>query len=358
MRVRSLAVVVSVAALAAPAAGGAEPVPFILGDGGAVIVPAYVDGQGPHPFLLDTGAAGTAVSAPLARALRLPPVARTVVVTPLGEEIRVVARIGRMAVGSAEAAGLEATVVPGGLLRGAAGILGQDFLARFDYTIDYRRGRVTWSAGGDDGFRVPLHAQGGLFLVDLEQRGRTARLVADTGSGALVLFDGTRFRSEAAREPAEAASASGRRRRVEMRHVRDLTLGPLALRDQAARDPAPRRRWGRRRPAAPASVRERLVRQPRRVPVHHATLNGRPQFAGFGFGAGAGEAGPSFGTQLQPLSKTIFHRPSRSRRHTELKFPVCVPASSKTGPVLRAIVPASFTSTRSGRHEKGAVLFS
>jgi gag-polyprotein putative aspartyl protease len=223
--------VIAAVALAASAAGG---VAFPHAEGGAVIVPTFVNGHGPHPFRLDTGAAGTAIAAALAAELGLAAVERTVVVTPVGEETRVVAAVGRIAVGSAEAAALRATVVPGDFLGGAAGILGQDFLSRFDYTIDYRHRRLTWSAGGAGGVRVPLHAAGGLFLVDLEQRGRAARLVADTGSGALVLFDGARLRSEAAGPPAEIASASGRRRRVEMRHVRGLTLGPLALRDQTA----------------------------------------------------------------------------------------------------------------------------
>jgi len=220
------------AALAASTAGA--DVAFPPAEGGAVIVPASVNGRGPYPFRLDTGSAGTVVSAPLAAELGLTTVARTVVVTPLGEETRGVAALGRLAVGTAEAAGLQATVVNGGFLRGAAGILGQDFLSRFDYTIDYRRARVTWGARRADGIRVPLHAQGGLFLVDLQQRGRAARLVPDSGSGSLVLFDGARFRSEAAGQPAEVASASGRRMRVEVRKVRGLTIGSLALRDQTA----------------------------------------------------------------------------------------------------------------------------
>ena len=223
-----------IAAIALAASAAGADVPFPPAEGGAVTVPAHVNGRGPYPFRLDTGSAGTAVSAALAAELGLRAVARTVVVTPLGEETRVVAVLGRIAVGSADAAGLEATVVPEGFLGGAAGILGQDFLSRFDYTIDYRRGRVTWDAPAGTGIRVPLHAQGGLFLVDLRQRGRAARLVPDSGSGSLVLFDGARFRSEAAGEPAEATSASGHRLRVEMRQVRGLTIGSLALRDQTA----------------------------------------------------------------------------------------------------------------------------
>src|SRR5664280_2142920 len=56
----------------------------------------------------------------------------------------------------------------------------------------------------------------------------------------------------------------------------------------------------------------------------------------------------------QPLSRTIFHFPSASRRHTELKVPVRLPEGSRTGPEDIASVPESSTSTVSGAQENGA----
>ena len=229
-------------ALAALAAAGtaAGAVPFQLADTGTVMVPAFVNGQGPHRFLLDTGAAGTAVSGPLAAVLGLPPVARTVVVTPAGDETRVVARIGSLAVGHAEASGIQATVLPrGGLPRGAAGILGQDFLARFDYTIDYRRRLLVWGPAGDTGPRLPLREEDGLLLVDLAQDDGAPpmRFVPDSGAHALVVFErGRAFRlpSDPIAARGSLASASGRRLEVEMRTVRRLRVGTLTLRDQPA----------------------------------------------------------------------------------------------------------------------------
>jgi hypothetical protein len=55
-----------------------------------------------------------------------------------------------------------------------------------------------------------------------------------------------------------------------------------------------------------------------------------------------------------PLSRTIFHLPSASRRHTELNVPVRFPEASRTGPDDIASVPESSTSTNSGAHENGA----
>lgn len=71
-----------------------------------------------------------------------------------------------------------------------------------------------------------------------------------------------------------------------------------------------------------------------------------------GLGEGEGEATAGHGGQ--PLSRTMRHRPSCSRRHTELNVPMRVPSVSNTGPELRASVPESTTSTFSGAQAKGA----
>jgi predicted aspartyl protease len=218
-----------------PAAASAST-EFALGGGGAVVVPVFVDGHGPLRFRLDTGAAGTAVTAQVAEAAGLRAVERTVVVTPLGEETRAAVRIGRLRAGDAAAEGLLATVVPA-LPDGAAGILGQDFLSRFDLTIDYRRRRISWDGSAADGVRVPLHAHEGIYLVDLVQRGTAARFVPDTGASALVVFEGAhgpRLRSDGRTASAEVVSASGRRARVETGRLRGLSIGGLALGEQVA----------------------------------------------------------------------------------------------------------------------------
>ena len=235
------------AVLVPAAAPAAADMPFALGGGGAVIVPAFIDGRGPYAFRLDTGAAGTAVSEVAAAAAGLRAAEATIVVTPVGEETRAVVRIGRLRVGGASAEGIRATVVSS-LPDGVAGILGQDFLSRFDLTIDYRRRLLTWDGGPGHagGIRVPLHAEDGLYLVDLVQRGTAARFVPDTGAGALVVFEGAgrpRLRVEGRTAGAELASASGRRARVETGRLRGLSIAGLALGDQVAafvpRDEAP-----------------------------------------------------------------------------------------------------------------------
>jgi len=56
----------------------------------------------------------------------------------------------------------------------------------------------------------------------------------------------------------------------------------------------------------------------------------------------------------QPLSNTTRHRPSASRRQIELNVPIWRPLGSRTGPLLRASVPDSRTSTIWGLQENGA----
>ena len=81
------------------------------------------------------------------------------------------------------AEGLTATALPpqaaGALGRDVDGVLGQDFLARFAFTIDYRRSRVVWHAADfvPSGVRLMLIPTQGRWLVELPQPGtaRTAR---------------------------------------------------------------------------------------------------------------------------------------------------------------------------------------
>lgn len=227
-------------------AGAPQAVPFRLGDDGAVVVPVFVDGSGPFPFLLDTGASASSVLEELARKLDLAPVARASVVTAVGRHSRVVVRLGRVSLGAAQALDVLASVVPASRLALAGpaiqGILGQDFLSSFNYTLDYRRRRILWTApdglapAGDEA-RLKLLRSAGRFLVELPQQGdRVVRFVPDTGANGLVVFD----RPGAWALPAEPLPGryelsdwSGRRA-VETRRILALRIGPLTLRDQIA----------------------------------------------------------------------------------------------------------------------------
>jgi hypothetical protein len=230
------------------AAVDAAVIPFNLDDNGAVVVPVRINDAGPFPFLIDTGSSHSAIADSLATSLRLPTVAKAEVLSASGQSMRPVAQLALTAVGAAVRGGLLASVLPSATLMnlgaGIQGVLGQDFLATFDYTLDYRRRELSWgpeTATEAPVARLPLTPDAGRFLVSLPQgSGRgVIRLVPDTGSAALVIFD--RVRKEPARTvellrakgQARMSGVSGERP-VHRAVVRDLRVGDLVLHNEPA----------------------------------------------------------------------------------------------------------------------------
>lgn len=170
--------------------------PFELLDDGSLIVSVTIGGTGPYRFVIDTGSSRTVISTRLWQALRRPVIARTVMVTPAGQDTALVVRLEGVAIGDRMAAGVDAAVMPAE--RYAAGervdgLIGQDVLADAIYTIDYRERVIEWHRAGDalDGVRLPLDVRDQRVLVKLAQHdgdGEPLSLIPDSGSDALVLF--------------------------------------------------------------------------------------------------------------------------------------------------------------------------
>jgi predicted aspartyl protease len=238
-----LSLAASTAAARPESAGRGRDVPVSLSSAGAIRVPVEIDGRGPFQFLLDTGSTHTAVGSELAERLSLPVVARTRVLTPAGTETALVVRVERVVIGSASVSGLTPSVVSLAELRriepGIDGVIGQDFLLAFDFTVDYRRKRLRWTAALDGvQQRLPLVRSGGRALVQLAdgRSGAPVLMVPDTGSGGLVLFerDG---RTALTLEDADATVAvSGLSSSLAARGalLRELKVGGVTLRDQPA----------------------------------------------------------------------------------------------------------------------------
>ena len=151
----------------------------------------------------------TAVTATLATAVDAVPVARTVMRTTAGTVGCLVVALPVVAVDAASAGGLTATVLPPAAAaalgrdrgRGVDGVLGQDFLARFAFTIDYRRTQIVWHDPDyvAPGPRLTLVPAQDRWLVELPQPAKTSgspatlrRFVPDSGADTLVLFGETR----------------------------------------------------------------------------------------------------------------------------------------------------------------------
>jgi hypothetical protein len=131
---------------------GVTGVPFELaGPGGAaLVIPVYVNGDGPHRFIVDTGATMTCVDSGLAERLGLPAEGgRMGVGMGIGQEAGALdlVSIDSLRVGEATATGLMGCAL--GLERfmdiglEVDGLLGLNYLREFRVILDFRAQRLT-----------------------------------------------------------------------------------------------------------------------------------------------------------------------------------------------------------------------
>jgi Aspartyl protease len=172
-----------------------DVVGFELDSDGGIIVPVFVDGQGPFRFLLDTGSTASLVTQSFAARIGAVAVAKAELSSAAGRAMRLIVQVLRVSVGSAASDCLLSSVLPDDAVGLRApkldGILGQDFLSPHNYILDYRRRTLSWVVRADDekGTHLALVRRGTQLVVELPQeKGRIVRLVPDTGSNGLVLF--------------------------------------------------------------------------------------------------------------------------------------------------------------------------
>ena len=218
---------------------------FASSQHGEVVVPVFIGGNGPYRFILDTGSSHTVIRETLATTLGALPVAKAPLGTSVGSLLALVVRLTDVAVGSAHVESLLATSLPpdaaGMLDDGLSGVLGQDFLSQFAYTLDYRASRLSWRDQRqiESGVRLALEPSNGRFLVQLPQDERcrcVVRLVADSGVNQIVLFAGRqadRLRVDTALAAMRTSTLGGNGTASSV-IVRTLLVGPAALKDVPA----------------------------------------------------------------------------------------------------------------------------
>jgi gag-polyprotein putative aspartyl protease len=110
-----------------------------LDDYSMIIVPVSINGSAPVDFLLDTGASSSIMDQKLADQLTLPQVGVRKLVGVLGTSQISVVSAGSVSVAGAIASDLNISVTSSRMtVSKVRGVLGQDFLQRFDVLIDYR----------------------------------------------------------------------------------------------------------------------------------------------------------------------------------------------------------------------------
>jgi len=170
-----------------------------------VVDGVYLNGYGPYRFLLDTGAQTNQVEAEIARKIGLVPAFQVEMATAAGTSHVAGGRVAKISLGSAKASDqeilfttLDAAHVLSGDIRG---VLGQEFLAHFDYLLDFARHRLVFEeavpAGGN---RVSFETVDGRPAIQTSE----GKLVLDSGTNATLLY-----RSSLSRDGQTILTASG-----------------------------------------------------------------------------------------------------------------------------------------------------
>jgi hypothetical protein len=184
--------VASLVATFFPCAAFAQPVQPTLKlqviGGRPVVDGVYLNGQGPYRFLLDTGTQVNMVEAGLAKKLGLVGTFERELLTPSGSSHLRGGMVGKVSLGPVETEGqeflftnfdAEHTLSPD-----IRGILGQEFLAHFDYMLDFQHHGLTFGAVAAEGAHVPVRVVYGCMTVATNQ----GDLLLDSGADMLFLF--------------------------------------------------------------------------------------------------------------------------------------------------------------------------
>lgn len=200
-----LATAVAVAPGAALALTATEPQPSsaklrFLDQARRLTVETYVNGAGPYPFMVDTGANSSVISMELADALGLERQGQSVLHHVAGSALVDRASIRSLKAGDREQRDIAVSLVSETTL-GARGLLGLDWLGRSSLTLDYARGRMVVGAAmeppGSLTFVAPARTRrNGLTLIDAYMPGGPLLTFIDSGStttiGNLALLDAAR----------------------------------------------------------------------------------------------------------------------------------------------------------------------
>jgi predicted aspartyl protease len=165
-----------------------------------VVVPLMADGQGPFDFVLDTGADTTIVDSSVAQRLSLASLGLVQQMTLAGMQNLNCAAMRTLAASSAHVENFAVLVQDLTGLRKIdehiVGLVGQDFLAHFNYVLDYRKRLLRIELANElrdsvEGDRVPIEANGKRMMVASEAQsvGQVKlRLSLDSGATSVVLL--------------------------------------------------------------------------------------------------------------------------------------------------------------------------
>jgi predicted aspartyl protease len=203
-------------------------------------IPVTIDGQGPFPFVIDTGADRTVISEELAAKLKLPMGPRVLLHNSGGVDDIGTAVITRLGVGSRVIPRIEAPVLAAHNL-GAMGMLGIDSLSDQHVVMDFKsRQFLSMPSRSETQTADTIVVRGKsrfgqLILVDAEVRGVKVFVILDSGAestvGNLALERLLRGRADEGAKLSQVISVTGRRTPANFEEVSEMHVGALTIRN-------------------------------------------------------------------------------------------------------------------------------
>jgi predicted aspartyl protease len=168
-----------------------------------ILVQTMVNGSGPYTFLVDTGTTRTVIDPELARQLQAPVIGGNSLTTVFDVRQDPMVRLAEVRLNEVSASGMDAIVDQLEQVKilapGVRGVLGEDFLSRFDILIDYKKRLLRFDEATPAGERCRFETSGEYHGAPTSKRlliwteflgvsGGKVRLQLDTGAKTLVLF--------------------------------------------------------------------------------------------------------------------------------------------------------------------------
>lgn len=165
-----------------------------------VIIPVLINGAGPFDFIFDTGASSTVIDHELAKQLEAPIIGSTTVITAAGSKVASRYSLNTLSAGPKSVENLTVLSTEMREIRSInskiRGILGQDFLSRFNYILNYRERRIEFEVDHEletqlSGARLTVERDRGRMLIEARPSSSSkdsARLVIDSGASSVVVF--------------------------------------------------------------------------------------------------------------------------------------------------------------------------
>jgi predicted aspartyl protease len=175
-----------------------SPVGFELVNGQFVVVSVLINNTGAYDFMLDTGSNVTLVDPQLISRLDAVSLGNKQLETPAGSRSVSCYRIDKFQLGPTVVRSLEVIALPVTSLKGrrVSGLLGQDFLGKFNYVLDYKNKVLRF----EENQELEEHLSSRIFntyryakrvlvmLPPQSSRSRPSLFVIDSGAQHLVLF--------------------------------------------------------------------------------------------------------------------------------------------------------------------------